>query len=127
MRINISKKVDPGVLAAAFTKALGKPIAVSTRNPGEKDEQGEDLPGVVILLDGVTGEELGPQDQQAVDAIIANHKVPDPGDTPAKRLLDAIGSAANVAQLVNALKDYATAQVAREAQQRIGRNPKAKP
>lgn len=128
MRITITKDVDAGTLATQFTKALGRPVAVSTRNPGEKDGEGNILPGVVVLLDGVTGEELGPQDQQTVDAIIANHKVPDPGQTPSKKLLDDLtGAGNNVAAILGALKEYATSQVAHEAQIRAGKGPRKNP
>lgn len=128
MRIPITADVDAATLAAAFTKALGRPVSVSSRNPGQKDDTGKDLPGIVILLDGATGEELGTQDQQTVAAVMANHKVPTPPPSPAQTLLDALaGAGNNVGAVIAALKAYAGAAVAAENKHSPTKRPDAKP
>jgi hypothetical protein len=122
MKIQISKSVDASSLADQFTAALGIPVAVSTRNPGQKDPQGNNLPGLVVLTDPATGNELPDQDLTKVNAVIAAHTIPVPPPTPAQALSTALGSVGNnVAAIVAAIKGYADSVVAQEAQQRRGR------
>jgi hypothetical protein len=122
MKIQVSKSVDASTLADQFTAALGMPVAVSTRNPGQKDGQGNNLPGLVVLIDPATGNELPDQDLTKVNAVIAAHTVPVPPPTPAQALSDALGAAgSNVGAVISALKAFAGSVVAQEAQQRRGR------
>lgn len=123
MRTPIAKAVDPGSLAAQFAAALGIPVAVSTRNPGQDDGKGGTLPGVVVLIDPATGQELPDQDATKVAAVIAAHVIPLPPVTPHKALATALGSAANVVDVKAALMAFAGAVVAQEdqARQRPGR------
>lgn len=123
MRIQNTKAVDAGTLAAQFAAALGIPVAVSTRDPGQSDGKGGTLPGVVVLIDPATGQELPDQDATKVAAVIAAHVIPPPPVTPHKALANALGSAANVADLKAALATFAGAVVAQEGQarQRPGR------
>jgi hypothetical protein len=118
MRVQIGKDVDPGSLAAQFTSALGFPVAVSTRNPGQDDGKGGTLPGVVVLIDPATGNELPDQDATKVAAVIAAHVIPPPPVTPHKALATALGSAANLADLKTALLTFAGAVATQEDQQR---------
>jgi hypothetical protein len=122
MRIQITKDVDPTTLADQLSAALGIPVALSSRNPGQKDNQGNNLPGVVVLIDPATGNELPDQDLTKVNAVIAAHTIPVPPPTPAQALSDALGAAgSNVGAVISALKSYAGTIVAQEAQQRRGR------
>jgi hypothetical protein len=106
MRVTIVKDVDPATLAAQLTTALGKNVAVSTRNPGEVDNDGKPLPGVVVLLDAGTGTELADQDPQTVANVLAAHVVPPPPKSPAKALAEALATAGNIADLRSGLVAY---------------------
>lgn len=118
MRIPINKATDPGSLAAQFAAALGIPVALSTRDPGQSDGKGGTLPGVVVLIDPATGNELPDQDLTKVNAVIAAHVIPPPPVTPAAALANALGSANNLADLKAAVAGFAGAVVAQEAQAR---------
>lgn len=124
MRTPISKDVDPGTLADQLTAALGIPVAVSVRQPGQKDDKGKDLPGVVVLLDATTGQELPDQDAKKVADVLAAHVIPPDPVSPAKALADALGSAATLADLKAALVAYAGTLVSRESK---GKGGKIKP
>lgn len=118
MRIPITNAVDPVALSAQFTAALGIPVAVSTRDPGQSDVKGGTLPGVVVLIDPATGNELPDQDPAKVAAVIAAHVIPPPPVTPAAALATALGSANSLADIKAALTGFAGAVVAQEAQAR---------
>jgi hypothetical protein len=81
---------------------------------GQKDDKGNDLPGVVVLLDSKTGEPLPDQDSVKVAAVIAAHVPPPPAKTPHKALADALGSAANLGDLKAALVAFAGTVADRE-------------
>ena len=115
MKMQISKSVDASTLADQFTAALGIPVAVSTRNPGQKDPQGGLLPGLIVLINPATGSELPDQDLTKVNAVIAAHTIPVPPPTPAQTLSDALGAAgSNVGAVISALKGFADGVVAQE-------------
>lgn len=107
MRVPITKDVDPDTLAVQMTAALGRPVALSVRNTGEVDNDGNPLPGVVVLLDAGTGTELADQDPRAVANVLAGHVVPPPPKTPAKALADALATAGTVADVRGALVAFA--------------------
>jgi hypothetical protein len=122
MRIQISKSVDTATLADQLSAALGLSVALSVRNPGQKDPQGNNLPGIIVLIDPATGNELPDQDLTKVNAVIAAHTIPVPSPTPAQALSDALGAAgSNVGAVISALKGFADGVVAQEKQQRRGR------
>lgn len=121
MRITVTKAIDASSLAAQFITALGIPVAVSTRDPGQSDGKGGTLPGVVVLIDPATGQELPDQDATKVAAVIAAHVIPLPPVTPHKALATALGSAANVVDVKAALMAFAGAVVAQEDQARQNR------
>lgn len=106
MRITISSAVDPDTLATQLTASLGVPVAVSTRDPGQTDDQGSLLPGVVVLLDPATGQELTNQDQGKINLVLAAH-VPPVVKTPHRALADALGTAGNLQELRAALSAFA--------------------
>lgn len=118
MRITITNAVDPATLAAQLASALGIPVAVSSRSPGQDDGKGGTLPGVVVLIDPATGAELPDQDPAKVAAVIAAHVIPPPPVTPAAALANALGSANSVADIKAALTGFAGAVVTQEAQAR---------
>ena len=118
MRIPITKAVDPVTLSAQFTAALGIPVAVSTRNPGQSDGEGGTLPGVVVLIDPATGNELPDQDPVKVAAVIAAHVIPPPPVTPAAALGNALATAVTATDLKTALLSYASAIVTIEQNQK---------
>jgi hypothetical protein len=117
MRIPITNAVDPDTLAAQFTTSLGIPVAVNTRDPGQVDDQGAAIPGVVVLVDPATGGELPDQDAVRVAAVIAAHVVP-VVKTPHRALADAITSANNVGDVKAALLAFAGTVAAGEDQKR---------
>jgi hypothetical protein len=125
MRVPITKDVDPGTLATQLSTALGIQVAVSARNPGQKDDQGKDLPGVVVLLDANTGNELPDQDAAKVTAVLTAHTIPVPPKTPARTLADALGSAASLADIKAALVGFAT-KVADQEDQTRQRGPRGR-
>lgn len=118
MRITVNKATDPGSLATQFAAALGIPVAVSTRDPGQSDGKGGSLPGVVVLIDPATGNELPDQDASKVAAVIAAHAIPPAPVTPAAALANALGAANSLADIKTALTGFAGAVVAQEAQAR---------
>ncbi|HEX5345964.1 MAG TPA: hypothetical protein VFW64_02510 [Pseudonocardiaceae bacterium] len=122
MRIPITKAVDAGSLAAQFTAALGIPVALSTRDPGQDDGKGGTLPGVVVLIDPATGAELPDQDAAKVAAVIAAHVIPPPPVTPHKALANALATAATPADVKTALMAFAGAVVTQEDQARQRQN-----
>jgi hypothetical protein len=50
--------VDLERLAEELAERLGRPVALSARKPGQVDDTGDELPGLLIVLDGDTGDEL---------------------------------------------------------------------
>jgi hypothetical protein len=107
MRIPITKDIEASALASQLATALGIPVAVSSRNPGQDDGKGGTLPGVVVLIDPATGVELPDQDATKVAAVIAAHVVAPPQPTPHRALATAVASASNVNDLKAALAAFA--------------------
>jgi hypothetical protein len=123
MRIPITAPVDPDSLAAQFATSLGIPVAVNTRDPGQVDDQGAAIPGVVVLIDPATGGELPDQDAGKVALVIAAHN-PNLVKTPNRALVDALGSANNLQDVRAALVAFAGANAGAEDRARQRKHPK---
>lgn len=82
--------VDLAALAAELTERLGRPIALTARTPGQRDADGAELPGVLLVLDAATGEELEDVDGRSVAAAVRAHQPPPP---PEQRRADALKAA----------------------------------
>lgn len=109
MRIETTKLVDAGQLARDLTVTLGTAVACSTRAPGQFDSQGLGLPGLVVLLNPATGDELDDLDLTTIQAVIAAHVPPEPHPGPHRRLAEAAEAATTVAGLKAALLEFAQA------------------
>jgi hypothetical protein len=64
--------IDELQLAEELGGALGRPVAVRTRPPGQREDDGRELPGVIEVLDQ-TGEPLD-LDEAAVAAVLDTHR-----------------------------------------------------
>jgi hypothetical protein len=75
--------VDLTLLTEELSERLGRPVAVSARFPGQTDEDGAELPGVLIVVDAESGESLDDDvDGRTVAAVIRAHVRPEPPPTP---------------------------------------------
>lgn len=81
--------VNLAALGQELSSKLGREVALTARLPGQLDEEGNDLPGVLIVLDAKTGEELDADDVAVTKAVQA-HKPP---LTAQERRAQAIASA----------------------------------
>lgn len=86
MRIDLDKEIDPSQLAEELSERLGRRVAVNVREPGQVDDQGEELPGVVVVLDAETGEELPGKaaDAKAVRKVLNDHTPKPPERKPTR-------------------------------------------
>lgn len=119
MRVQLDNEVDAAPLAAQLSAALGASVAVSVRNPGQKDAAGNVLPGVVVLLDANTGNPLPDADPAKVSAVLAAAPPPLPVKTPARGLVDALNAASSLVDIKAALLVFAGAVADREDQVRF--------
>ncbi len=69
--------VDLAALARELGTRLGRSVALSARPPGQIDEDGKGLPGVLAVLDPATGAELD-VDGRTVAAVVRAHVPPPP-------------------------------------------------
>lgn len=122
VRVPINKEIDPRTLSTQLEAALGRAVALTVRQPGQFDDRGDPLPGVVIVLDPTTGAPLTlPEDALAsLEAAVATHTLPPPVKAPAETLIDALETAETVADLRTALVSYARKTAARERPGRGG-------
>jgi hypothetical protein len=75
MELDLDTEVRPGQLQRELAEKLGREVRLSVRQPGEKDDEGNELPGVVVVLDAETGEPLAGKsaDKQAVRKVLNAH------------------------------------------------------
>lgn len=116
MRISLDNDVDLSKLSERLGAVLGRDVALSARMPGQLDEQGKSLPGVLVVLDKATGEplDLPASTRSAVQAAITAHVPPVPTQSPASGLVESLRAATDVEGLKSALLDYASSLVERE-------------
>jgi hypothetical protein len=119
MRVPITKEVDPGTLADQLKAALGIDVVLSVRNPGQKDNDGVVLPGVIVLINPATGNELPDQDLTKINTVLAAHTLPSPPVTPARALSDALATATNLQDIKAAIKGFADNTVTQERPRRV--------
>lgn len=81
--------VDLSALADELSTRLGRPVALSAVPPGQVDAFGDPLPGALLVVDPVTGEELK-VDGRTVAGAVRSH-VPPP--SAEQRRADALASA----------------------------------
>ena len=112
MSIEIRSDVDPQTLAEQIGSALGQDVALTVRQPGQEDDSGNTLPGVVIVLD-LDGLPLYLDGSQLalVEATIEKHVVPEPRKTAMEELADAAEGATTMADLQAAILAFAQANV----------------
>lgn len=116
MRVPINKEIDLETLAPRLKTVLGRDVALSARMPGQVDDNGHPLPGVLVLLDAATGEplDLPAGAVSAIQNAVAAHVPPETPKSPVKALTEALGTASTIADLKAALVTYAGALVDRE-------------
>lgn len=112
--------VDYAELAKELSNRLGRNVAVSAQTPGTVDLDGTVLPGILLLIDGDTGEELKGVDDLQVQDVVTRHVPPPPPVHPLDELSTALETVNNVADLKGALGSY----VERE-RRRVGLPPRA--
>jgi hypothetical protein len=81
--------VDLSALAAEMSGRLGRTVALSARMPGQTDQGGNPVEGMLLVLDPATGEELN-VDGRTVSGAIRSHTPP---PSPAQRREQAIRDA----------------------------------
>jgi hypothetical protein len=64
--------VEPDVLAADLSQALGREVAVATRPPGQTDDDGEPIPGLLVVIDPDSGDVLDVPPATVTDALTAH-------------------------------------------------------
>lgn len=126
MRIPLNRDVNLGQLQDELTQALGRKLCFSSRLPGQLDNEGKELPGVIVLMDVDTAEplpELSKADEKKVNDAIAAHVFVDPADVkgPAEELFEAIDSATSLDSLKVALKNFSGKKADEE---KAGKPPK---
>lgn len=97
--------IDLAQLAAELTAELGLPLAVSARLPGQVDEDGAELPGLIMLVD--EGGEPVHVDPQIVAAALDQHTPAPP--TPAPDLNALVERLAAVEGELRAMRERAAA------------------
>jgi hypothetical protein len=68
--------VDLALLNVELSERLGRPVVLAVRWPGQQDDDGEALPGVLVIRDPDTGEEID-ADGRTVRAAIDTHEPPE--------------------------------------------------
>lgn len=123
MRTSLDRPIGVAKLGEELATALGKPVAMSARMPGQFDEEGKPLPGLLVLLDSETGEALEGVDEKAVKAVLDAHVYVDPDSvpTPVETLVEALEAATTVAGLKAALVDHFTGPAIQAGERRAAR------
>lgn len=111
MNFDITSPVSPRLLADQISAAIGQDAAVNCRQPGQLDRDGNELPGVLTVVDNSTGEPLPEDDaiRAQIAAVIAAHVVPDPPKPVMEQLAEAVSGASNFADLQAAVIAFAQA------------------
>ncbi len=93
---------------AAFTRELsdrlGRTVAVSARLPGQFDESGKPLPGVLLVIDPATGAEVD-VDGRTVNGAVTSHRPPPTAAERRTQALDAAERKAAAGDTAGALAD----------------------
>lgn len=106
--------IDFTQLSKELSVALGGSVGVQLTAPADQG-------GEMIVVNNVSGAWLD-ADPAVVASVIAAHIAPPPPVTPHKALANALGSAANLADLKAALLTFTGAVTTQESQQRQGPN-----
>lgn len=106
-QIPTNKKCDLAQLAIELSAALGFPVALCGRQPGQTDNDGHPLAAVIELIDPVTGKRLSVFDAAKVQAVVVAHIPPSPPADPAVALGKSIRAAATLADVKTAIAMFA--------------------
>lgn len=112
MRIELNSPIYTTGLADALQAALGVKVAITVRQPGQADRDGHPLPGVLILTDPITGEELTGLDEAEIRGVLASNQPPAPVPSPVDVLVAALTASESLEELKVALIAYANALAA---------------
>ena len=107
MELDLDHEVRPGQLQRELAEALGRPVRLSVRQPGQHGTDGEELPGVVVVLDAETGEPLPKKadDSKAARKVLNTHepKVPERKPSRDEQFVAALEAAKTLEQVKAAL------------------------
>jgi hypothetical protein len=76
MELDLDHEVSAGQLERELAEKLGREVRLAVRQPGQKDAEGNELPGVVVVLDAETGEPLPDKaaDARAARKVLSEHE-----------------------------------------------------
>jgi hypothetical protein len=96
--------VDLAALTDEVSTRLGRPVALSARAPGQTDDDGKPLPGILVIIDADSGEELD-VDAAVVAATVREHKRPPTAEERRQQGIAAAEEKARTGDTAGALAD----------------------